>query len=82
MIKLGKESKLAPREVIEQAVDFFGPSGWGLKVVNQDECCARFEGSGGYVYTEAAEIDGHKGSDVSIEGREWEYQIRRFVEEI
>ena len=82
MIRMGKESKLVPAEVIEKAVEFFGPSGAGLNVVDQDACCARFEGAGGYVFVQTADIDDRGGSNVTVEGREWEHQIKQFMGEI
>jgi hypothetical protein len=82
MIRMGKESKLAPSEVVQKAVEFFGPSGEGLNLVNQGACCARFEGAGGYVFVQTTEFDDREGSDVAVEGREWEYQIRQFMGEI
>jgi hypothetical protein len=82
MIKMGKVSELVPSEVVEKAVAFFGPSGAGMKVMNQDDCCARFEGSGGYVYITAADIEGKEGSDVTVEGREWENPIKQFIGQI
>jgi hypothetical protein len=82
MIRVGKESTLAPEEVVERAMSFFGPSGAGLRVVNQGACCARFEGAVGYVSVQTAEVDEQQGSDVTVEGREWEYQIRQFIREI
>jgi hypothetical protein len=82
MIKMGKTSNLAPSEVIEKAVAFFGPSGRGMKVVDKGDCCARFEGAGGHVYVQTSGINGESGSEVTVEGREWEYQIKQFVKEI
>ena len=82
MIRMGKESKLVPSEVIDKAVAFFGPGEVGMEIVNQDECCARFEGAGGYVYVQAVGDDDQKGSSVTVEGREWEYQIKQFMGEI
>jgi len=82
MIKMGKESRLTTSEVIEKAAAFFGPSGRGMKVMNQGDCCARFEGGGGYVFVQAADVQGNTGSQVTVEGREWEYQIRQFMGEI
>jgi hypothetical protein len=79
MIRMGKESKLVRAEVIEKAVAFFGPSGQGMKVVEQDDCCARFEGGGGHVFVQALDLDDRDGSNVTIEGREWEYQIKQFI---
>lgn len=82
MIRMGKESNLVPSEVIERAVAFFGPSGQGMNVVDQGDCCARFEGAGGYVFVQAADMDDQEGSNVTVEGREWEYQIRQFMGEL
>jgi hypothetical protein len=82
MIRMGKESKLAPSEVVEKAVGFFGPSGAGLDVVDQGACCARFEGTGGYVFVQTVGFDDREGSNVNVEGREWEYQIKQFMGEI
>ena len=82
MIRMGKESKLVRAEVIEKAVAFFGPSGQGMSIVGQDDCCARFEGGGGHVFVHAADIDDREGSNLTIEGREWEYQIKQFMAEV
>ena len=79
MIRMGKESKLTPSEVVGKAVAFFGPSGAGLVVADQGDCCARFEGAGGYVFVQTADIDGRGGANVTVEGREWEVQIRQFM---
>jgi hypothetical protein len=49
MIKISKESKLKPSEVIKRAVAFFGPKGYGLEVKDEDKCNAYFEGGGGSV---------------------------------
>jgi hypothetical protein len=54
----------------------------GLQVADQGTCCARFEGAGGYVFVQTADIDDRDGSSVTIEGREWEYQIKQFMGEI
>lgn len=82
MIKVGKESKLSPSEVVAKAVGFFGPSGAGLNLVDQGTCCARFEGAGGYVSVQTADVDDSEGSSVTVEGREWEFQIKQFMGEI
>jgi hypothetical protein len=82
MIRMGKESSLVPSEVIEKAVAFFGPTGQGMNVVDQGGCCARFEGAGGYVFVQTADMDDQDGSNVTVEGREWEYQIRQFMGEL
>ena len=79
MISLGKESKLAPSVVIERAVAFFGPGGWGLEVTERGECCARFEGGGGHVSVQATAREKGKGSEVEVESREWEHAAKAFL---
>ncbi len=80
MINLGKQSKLMPAEVVQKAREFFGPGGLGLKVNEAGDCCARFEGGGGYVNVDAATAA--RGSDVNVTSQEWEQQARRFLEKI
>jgi hypothetical protein len=82
MIRIGKESALGSADVIKKAVAFFGPSGRGLRVVDQGDCCARFEAAGGYVFVQTTDQEGGDGTQVSVEGREWEYQIKQFIREI
>lgn len=82
MIRLGRESNLTEVEVIEKAVAFFGPSGVGMQVVEQEDCCARFEGAGGYVSIQVAKPKDRQALDVTAEGREWDYQIRQFIGEL
>ena len=81
MIHLGKESKLSPTRVLEKAIEFFGPDGVGLEVKEQDEGCARFEGSGGYVFVQVCKKEGG-GTDIDLEAREWEYQAKQFLRNI
>ena len=77
---MGKETDLIPSEVVEKAVAFFGPSGYGMNVVNRGVDCARFEGAGGAVFVQAVDVEeGNGGSKVTVDGREWEYQIRQFM---
>jgi hypothetical protein len=82
MISLGKDSKLTPAKVIELAEAYFGPGGLGLKVVDCAECCARFEGGGGHVFVQTSAAEKGKGSQVSIEAREWERAAEGFLSKI
>ena len=88
MLRIGKESKLRPTEVLDKAIEFFGPGGIGLEVKEQAEGCARFEGGGGYVFIQVCEkgpalsgVEG-KGSEVELETREWDYQVKQFMGKI
>jgi hypothetical protein len=80
MLKIGKESKLKPEEVIKRAKDFFGPKGYGLKVSQEEECYVYLVGGGGSVSVSASA--GKKGSSVDIESVEWDYQTKEFLEKI
>ena len=80
MARYGKESKLSPDKVMEKALEFFGPGGLGLEVEEQGEGCVTFEGGGGHVFVQACE--GGKGSEVELETREWDYQVREFMGKI
>ena len=87
MIRMEVESKLSQQEVADKARDFFGPEGWGMKVVEFADCCARFEGGGGQVYVQTSprrDEDGQvqPGSRVEIQGREWEHQVKEFLGQI
>jgi hypothetical protein len=82
MISLVKESKMVPSKVIEQAVTFFGSGGWGLEVIDRAECCARFEGGGGHVFVEATDKEKGRGSEVTVESREFEYAAKEFLQKL
>jgi hypothetical protein len=82
MISIEKSIKLTPSEAIDKAVAFFGPGGLGLEMTERAECCVRLEGGGGYVFVQADEGEKGKGSLVEVDGREWEYHIKRFLEKL
>jgi len=79
MLSMEKRSRFAPGEIVEKAVAFFGPGGLGLEVAEQERCCARFKGAGGFVFVQAEDVEGARGAKVNIEGREWEIQIKEFL---
>lgn len=71
----------SPQEVVEQAIEYFGPEGVGLEMTEQeDPCCAHFVGGGGYVSVGATEQE--KETSVELETREWEYHVKRFMQKI
>jgi hypothetical protein len=80
MIKVSKESKLKPQEAIKKAITFFGPSGHGLELKEEDSCNAYLEGGGGSVRVSAA--TSKKGSSVDVESVEWDYQAKQFIEKL
>lgn len=78
MAKYSKESKLEVEEVLHRADAFFGPGGLGLKVSERTECCLSFEGGGGHVTVAAARCKPDY-TDVELETREWDYQVKKFM---
>jgi hypothetical protein len=79
-MRYGVETKMSPSKVLDKAVTYFGPEGLGLDVTSEEGCCARFEGSGGYVLVTADEAEGH--TEVDLETREWDFQVKQFMSEI
>jgi hypothetical protein len=80
MLKLNVRTKLKPDEVVKKALGFFGPGGYGLKVTDQSDTCAYFEGGGGGIEVTTCTDD--KGTSVDLETREWEYQVKEFAVKI
>ncbi len=81
MARYGKETKLEAEEVLRRAEAFFGTGGLGMKVVERNECCLYFEGSGGHVTISAARCQPDR-TDVDLETIEWDYQVKRFMEKL
>jgi hypothetical protein len=79
MLNMEKESKLEASDVIRSAVSFFGPDGLGLTVAKNEDCCASFNGGGGFVFVTVAQIEDRKKTKVTVEGREWDEQIKNFM---
>jgi len=73
------KTKLKPDEVIERAVKFFGKGGVGLEVTDRSGSTVCFEGGGGHV---TIIVCPGELTDVDLETREWDYQVKRFMENI
>ena len=80
MLRLNTRTKLSPEEVVKRAVEYFGPGGYGLKVKEQGDACAYFEGGGGGVEVTAC-VD-KDSTSVDLETREWEFQVKDFARKI
>jgi hypothetical protein len=80
MLRLSAITKLSPEEAVRRAVKFFGPEGYHLEIKEESETEASFEGGGGGVSVSAS-VEGGK-TTVELASREWDYQIREFVEKI
>ncbi|HTY82465.1 MAG TPA: hypothetical protein VMB24_06745 [Dehalococcoidales bacterium] len=82
MLNIEAKTKFKPEEVIEKAVDFFGPGGYGLEVKGRAACCLEMEGGGGGIDVNVKAAEKGKGSTVNIETREWENQVKEFLTKI
>ena len=81
MLRLQKESQLLAPEVIERAVAFFGPEGWGMAPVEQTREGVHFiGGAGGHVTVEAVEKGDGGGTLVRAESDQWDDPMRTFLE--
>ena len=80
MLRISVKSKLKTEEAVKRAVAFFGPGGYGLTVEEQtDDSVYLRGGGGGVVVTTGIE---KKGSSVELVSREWDYQVKEFIDTI
>jgi len=82
MILVGKETKQSPAQVLDRAVKYFGPDNLGLEIVHWDAATVELQGGGGYVAVRAQQQQEMGLTSVEVEGREWEYDVERFLEEL
>ena len=80
MIRVAKQTRLSPEEIIERASKYFGKGGQELTETQRNLCCISFEGVGGYVAVSVTDEDKHR--TVDVESREFEYQARQFLAKI
>jgi len=80
MIRITRQTRLKPAAIIDRASDYFGEGGEGLEEKDRSLCCISFEGAGGYVAVTVVDEDNHRLIDV--ETREFEYQVKRFLEKL
>lgn len=65
-----------PREVLEQAIEDFGPHGLGLRLSAQRNLDLVFEGGGGHI---AITTQPGAQTTVELETREWDYAVQQFM---
>ena len=80
MLRISKQTRLKPEQILVQATHYFGKDGLGLEEKEKNPCCVYFEGAGGYISININ--DENKRRDVEVESREWDYQAKRFLEKI
>ncbi len=78
-ISLETTTKHSVHNVIEKAKQKFSRD-LELELVEESECCVRFEGGGGFVFIRA-ETDGNH-IRVTLEGQEWAQSLMQFMKEI
>jgi len=79
MIVLEKKTKKKRDELMKKAKSFFGPGGEGLTISSEGDCCITFQGGGGHVTVTVSEEDSSY-TRIKIESREWEFQVKKFLE--
>lgn len=78
MINLEGRTRLSRDLIAARLKAFFGRGGLGLVLTEKTPESLRFEGGGGFVSaTICPEGDGHR---LTLVGREWETQVRRFMD--
>ena len=80
MIRIAKNTRLKPEDIIERASKYFGKGGQELTETQRNLCCISFEGIGGYVAVSVTEENNYR--TVDVESREFEYQARQFLDKI
>jgi hypothetical protein len=68
---------MTPEEAINKVINYFGPNGYKLKIVDQTDTSVYFEGGGGSVAATACKDDSKTSLDfISVE---WDYQVKEFI---
>ena len=80
MINIEGITILSEKEVIESLKKYFGKSGQGLEITEEDSSCISFSGGGGSVTATICPEEGK--TKVSLIAREWEYQARQFLSQL
>lgn len=75
-----KQVKASADEVLERAAKFFGAGGLGLTQESSEPGCLQFSGGGGHVALTTTAKDG--STEVNLETREWDTQVREFLGKI
>ena len=78
MLNLETTSKRSLIKTAEKVTKFFGEKGLGLDQKSNSPDCLTFEGGGGYVNVMLC-ADKEK-TILNFETREWENQVKKFVE--
>jgi hypothetical protein len=77
MLNISVKTKLMPGEAIKKVADYFGPHGYKLKIIEQTDVAAYFEGGGGSVAVSASQ--GESKTTLDFVSIEWDYQVKEFI---
>ncbi len=80
MLRITTKSKLPPKTIIQRAIDFFGPKGNNLKIVEKTDSTVKFESVDGVVDVSVESVDGKTSVDLFT--NQWEFQTREFIDSI
>lgn len=80
MLRIETKTKLSADDVVNKAVNYFGPNGYKLEVKDKSEGCVTFEGGGGKVEVTTCAVD--EGTSVEFITTEWDYQVKEFIGKI
>jgi hypothetical protein len=78
MIRISKTSRISADQIIARAARFFGKDGEGLAETERGACCIYLTGAGGHVMVQVSEQNNQR--TVDIESREFEYQVKKFLD--
>ena len=81
MLRMGKRTKQTPQEILAKATAFFGPGGIGLNIIPRGPHTLEFTGSGNdFVLVQAEPLE--NGTDIDVQTREWDYDVKCFLSEL
>ncbi|MCF8107318.1 MAG: hypothetical protein K9K64_17710 [Desulfohalobiaceae bacterium] len=80
MLRIAKQTRFRPEEIIDRAVKYFGKGGENLEEAGRDACCVTFEGGGGYVRVMISDESGRR--TVDVESREFDFQAKEFLRKL
>lgn len=80
MLRIGKKTADSPAVVLQKAIAFFETNG-GLALERQSPTMVYFIGGGGHVQVTAEPTEADK-TEVDIQTREWDYDVKQFLKEL
>ncbi len=82
LLRMGAKTNQSPQEVLNRAVAYFGEHGVGLKLVQQRPNAVQFAGGGGHVQVTVSPANNGQQTEIDLQTRDWEYDVKRFLREL